>query len=80
MEAERPQKQGVRNEKVYFILAFNDRSKRIDSITKIGIAAYDIDSGEVIRISIFKHGESRDSRHTIRVIRYKRYFLKDMVS
>lgn len=39
------------------MLAFNDCSKGIDSVTKIGIAAYDIESKDVIWVSIFKHGE-----------------------
>lgn len=49
-------KKGVRNKELHFILALNDCCKRINTITKISITAYDVDSGKVIWISVFKHG------------------------
>ena len=36
----------VRNKKVHLIFSFNDGSKGIHTVAKIGVSAYDIDSGE----------------------------------
>ena len=49
------EKKSVWAEQVHVIFMFQDGGERIDTITKICIAAYYIDSSERSRVSIFKH-------------------------
>jgi len=47
--------QGIRNEKVYVVLRFNDRGEAVDAVAQVGVAAYDVDCFEIFKVGIFKH-------------------------
>ena len=49
------QKERVGNKEVHLVFLFNDGSQGIDSISHIGVTAYDVNTGEGTGIGILKH-------------------------
>jgi len=49
------QKECVGNKEIHLILLFDDGSKGINTVSHVGVPAYDVDTGEGTGIGILKH-------------------------